>query len=116
MAAVKIDRALILASVAPGALLAVVLGGVAAALVGTLEPAQRTQLWALLEPRIAIVVMLWFFAALGLGVVCRQLWVRHGAAPGRLAEQVQVLMASDVARELPTDNPADGAGSRALAV
>ncbi len=116
MAAVKIDRALILASVAPGALLAVVLGGVAAALVGTLEPAQRTQLWALLEPRIAIVVMLWSFAALGLGVVCRQLWLRHGAAPGRLAEQVQVLMASDVARELPTDKPTDGAGSRALAV
>ncbi len=116
MAAVKIDRALILASFAPGALLAVALGGVAAALVGTLEPAQRTQLWALLEPRIAIVLMLWFFAALGLGVVCRQLWLRHGAAPGRLAEQVQVLMASDVARELPIDNPADGAGSRALAV
>ncbi len=116
MAGEKLDRALIAAAVAPGAAFALLLMAAGAAISGTLSPSERAQLWALLESRLAIVVMLWFFAAIGAGVLGRRLWLRHGAAPGRLAEQVQVLLASDVSRELPADATFGGAGSRALAL
>jgi DNA polymerase III subunit epsilon len=111
----KSDRALLLAGVLPGALLALLLLLMAAATLATLEPAERAQLRALLEPRVAIAVMLWFFAAIALGAMARRLWLQHAAAPGRLAEQLQTLLASVDARELPEEAVGASAGSRALA-
>jgi DNA polymerase-3 subunit epsilon len=114
----KIDRAEVVAAVAPGIAFAVLLGAAAAALGLTLEPGPRAQLWALVEDRAALVLMLWFVASIAGGAALRGAWRRHGAAPGRLAEQVQVLLASADARtlEAPAGGSAGGsAGSAALA-
>ncbi|MBL8328605.1 MAG: DNA polymerase III subunit epsilon [Rubrivivax sp.] len=115
MAARKQDLAPVLAAAAPGVVIGLVLGGVALALLGLLEPDQRTAVLAWLEPRVALVLMLWFFLAIALGTASRALWLRHGAAPGRLAEHLQVLLRSEGHRELPAEAVAGSAGSRALA-
>ena len=109
----KVDRAELGAALLPGALLALVLAGVAGVLAATLSPAERSALWTLLEPRVALVFMIWLVAAVAAGMACRSAWLRFGAAPGRLAEDLQVLLATDVQRELQVG--AGGAGSRALA-
>ncbi len=110
------DRALIFASTLPGALLALILVVLAWALYGTSEPAERLQLVQWAQPRLAIVLMFWLFAAIGLGVLARNLWQRHGAAPGRLAEQLQVVLNDASTREMPVDTAAMGSGSRSLAL
>ena len=80
-----LDRAALLAAAAPGALLAGALAGTGALLAPTLAPAERAAAWALLEPRLALVALLWLVASLALGTLARRLWQRHGAATGRLA-------------------------------
>ena len=107
----KIDLREFVAALAPAAWLGIVLGAAAGLLTATLEPAERVTLWALLEPRIALVVMLWFVASLAAGLALRWGWLQFGATPGRLAEQLQVLLANDASRELPA---AGAAGSKAL--
>ncbi len=109
----KIDTRELTAALAPGALLAAVLAGVAGLLTATLEPAERSTLWALLEPRVALVFMVWLVASVAAATAARLAWLRFGAAPGRLAEEVQVLLATDARRELKADG--GSAGSRALA-
>jgi len=109
--AARLDKAAIAAAVLPGVLLAVALGGAAGLLLATMAPAERTAVLAAAEPRIALVVMLWFVLAIGLGTWARTLWKRHGAAPGRLAEEVQVLLHGGVDKPLVA---AGSAGSRAL--
>ena len=109
----KIQRAEVLAALLPGVVLAAMLAVVAGVLAATLSPAERSALWALLESRIALVFMLWLVAAIAAGTVCRSAWLRFGAAPGRLAEDLQVLLATDAQRELKADE--GSAGSRALA-
>jgi DNA polymerase-3 subunit epsilon len=99
-AALKVDARELAAAAAPGVVLALVLGAAAALLALTMSPAERNAVWALVEPRIALVVMLWFFAALGFGVLLRAAWQRFGAAPGRMAERVQMLLASGDDRAL----------------
>ena len=110
----RVDRAGVVAALAPAVVFAALLGAAAAALALTLEPPQRAQLLALVEERAALVVLLWFVASIAAGAALRGAWQRHGAAPGRLAEQLQVLLASPQARplELPAGH---GAGSAALA-
>jgi DNA polymerase-3 subunit epsilon len=108
----KIDRAEVAAALAPGLLLALVPGGAAALLAATLAPEERAALWALVEPRIALVAMVWFFAALAGGWALRGAWLRFGAAPARLAERLQVQLAGDGERTLDVSG---SAGSRALA-
>ena len=109
----KIDRAEVLSALLPGAVLAVVLAAVGGVLAATLAPAERSLLWALLEPRFALVFLLWLVAAIAAGTVCRRAWLRLGAAPGRLAEDLQVLLSTDTQRELKAGE--GSAGSRALA-
>lgn len=110
----KIDRAEVFAALAPGLAFAALLAAAAAALGLTLEPGPRAQLWALVQDRAALVLMLWFVASIAGGAALRGAWLRHGAAPGRLAEQVQVLLASTEARTL--EAPAgSSAGGVALA-
>ncbi|MFN8892175.1 MAG: DNA polymerase III subunit epsilon, partial [Betaproteobacteria bacterium] len=86
-----VDRAALAAAAAPGAVLAAALSATAALLGATLEPAERAAAWALLQPRLALVLMLWLVASIALGAAARRLWLRHGGAAGRLAETVQVL-------------------------
>ena len=97
----------LLAAAAPGVLLAVALGGAGALILATLAPDERSSLWGLLEPRLALVFMLWLVLAVGAGHLARRAWLRHASAPGRLAEAVQVLVSSDAARALPTEAGAD---------
>ncbi|MDE2368898.1 MAG: DNA polymerase III subunit epsilon [Burkholderiales bacterium] len=108
----NLDRREIVAALAPALAFALLLAGAAGLVAATLAPAERAALWALLEPRIALVFMLWFVAALAGGVALRWAWLQFGAAPGRLAESVQVLLTSDAPPRLASSG---GAGSRALA-
>ncbi len=110
------DRAALLAAAAPGALLAVALAGTGALLAATLEPAERAAAWVLLEPRLALVLMLWLVASIVLGTLARTLWLRHGAAPGRLAETVQVLRLAPAGRRLQAEGQPRGARALAEAV
>jgi DNA polymerase III subunit epsilon len=96
----------------PAVVLGLAFGAAAAVLLGTLEPAERATLWALVEPRFALVVMLWFVFSLAGGIALHRAWQLFGAAPGRLAEQVQVLLQTGAQVEL---SAGGSAGSRALA-
>ncbi len=111
-----VKREAIIAAALPAVLLAAVLGGAAALLAATLAPAERSALWALLEPRIALVFMLWFIASLGAGWALHRAWLHFGAAPGRLAEDLQLLLNTDAAPRLGGEGKGWSQGSRALAV
>jgi DNA polymerase-3 subunit epsilon len=100
------------AALAPALGLAAAYGAAAGLLTATLSGAERAQLWALIEPRLALLLLLWLVASLCTGLAMRQAWLYFGAAPGRLAEAVQVLMGSEAAPRLPARG---SAGSRALA-
>jgi DNA polymerase-3 subunit epsilon len=105
----------VVAALAPGLLLAAVMGGAAALLAATLDAAERDALWLMVEPRLALLLMLWAVVSLAAGVALRWAWLHFGAAPGRLAERLQAMVASEASRELPTGRGAGSAGSRALA-
>ena len=113
----KVDTRELFAALLPAALLALLLAGAGALLAATMNAGERAALWALVEPRVALLVMLWLVSALAAGVALRAAWLHFGAAPGRLAEAVQVLINTDAPPRL--DSSASGrasAGSRALAV
>ncbi len=109
-------RAELIAAALPAVLLAAVLGGVAALLAATLAPAERAALWALLEPRIALVFMFWFVASIAAGWALHRAWLQYGAAPGRLAEGLQVLLNNEDAPRLDSAGTDWSPGSRALAL
>ena len=109
----KIDLREVTAAAAPGLLLALGIGATLGVLAGTATPAERDALWAVLEPRGALVFMLWMVGTLLGGVLALKAWRHFAAAPGRLAEQLQVMAGSDDARRL--DAATGSAGSRALA-
>jgi DNA polymerase III subunit epsilon len=109
---VNIDKREWLAALLPGA----VLGGCALGAVGllaaTLEPAERASMAALIEPRAALLVLAWLVLSGLLGALVRQAYLRWVAASARLAEQAQVLVRTDVQREL---EPKGSGETRALA-
>jgi hypothetical protein len=85
-------------------LLATTLGLLAA----TLPVDQRAQVWGAVEPNVALVVMVWFFASLAGGLLTHKAWFRFAAAPGRLAERVRVLLSADPARSVTAPGQDDG--------
>jgi len=87
-----VDRAALVAAGVPALAFAVLLAATAGLLAAALPPAQRAEVWAVLEPVVAMVVMVWFFASLAAGVWVHGAWQRHAGAPARLAERVQVLL------------------------
>jgi DNA polymerase-3 subunit epsilon len=109
---VKTDRNEALAAAAPAVLFAALLAAATGLLAATLDPAERAALWVMLESRIALVFMLWLVVSIAAGAAARRLWLHFAAAPGRLAEDVQVLLTSDTPRAL---NKQGSAGSQALA-
>lgn len=109
----KIDRAELIAALLPGAVLALALGAATGLLLATMEPPERAAVLAAVEPRVALVFMLWFVVAVVGGVLLRAAWLRFGAAPGRIAEQLQVLLRSGVDKEITAGG---SPGSRALAM
>jgi DNA polymerase-3 subunit epsilon len=112
----KADRREIAAAAAPGVLLALGMGGTLGLVLATQDEAGRTTLWSLLEPRMALVFMLWMAGALVGGVLSLKAWRHFGAAPGRLGEQLQVLAASDAPRLLDVNQGSLGSRSLAQAV
>jgi DNA polymerase-3 subunit epsilon len=115
-----------LAAVLPGVAFALVLAAAAGVLAATLDAAAFAKVRELIEPNSALVLMVWFFAALAGGVALRRAWEYFGAAPARLAEGVQVHLAAGVdgaagtaeaagATEAPPLKAEGAAGSRALA-
>ncbi|MFO1270031.1 MAG: hypothetical protein U1F67_26610, partial [Rubrivivax sp.] len=85
--------AALVAAAVPGAAFALLLAAAFGALRLTLPAAQREAVWSAVEPNAALVLMIWFFASLAAGWYAHRLWQMHAAAPGRLAERVQVLLA-----------------------
>jgi len=108
-----VRRAELLAALLPGLLLALLLVLVGGLLALSASAAERQALWALVEPRFALVLMVWFFCSLGAGWASWKAWCLFGAAPGRLAEGLQLLLNTDAPPRLESQG---GAGSRALAI
>ena len=78
----------------------------------TLEPAERSTLFGLLAERAALLAFLGLALAGLAGAGLRWAWLHFGTAPGRLAEDLRVMLQSDSGR---TITPRGSAGSRALA-
>ncbi len=114
----KVDARELIAALLPAALFALLLAGAAGLLAATMNASERSALWALVEPRGALLVMLWLVTAGAAGLALRWAWLHFGAAPGRLAEAVQVLINTDTPPRLDSSGSSAGgsAGSRALAV
>lgn len=106
----KIDRAELACALAPAALLALAAAAFAG-VVATFEPAERAALADALAPRAALVVLAALLLALGGGLLARRAWQRFGAAPARLAEELQITLA-DPSRRV---RARGGAGAVALA-
>lgn len=106
------DREALVAAALPAAGVAVLLAALAGAFVATLEPAERTAAAALAGPRAGLLGMLAFFAVLAAGVAGHWAWRRYGAAPGRLAEQIEAERHHASGRALGLEG---GGGARALA-
>ena len=102
----------IIATLAPGVLAGAVLAGVGGLLAATLDAPERSTVWALLQPRAALVFMLWAGVSVLVGALARSVWQRFAAAPARLAEDVQLLLAADTPRAIKLQGSAD---SQALA-
>ncbi|MBX3605532.1 MAG: DNA polymerase III subunit epsilon [Piscinibacter sp.] len=108
----KVDRREWFAALLPGALLALWALGGGLLFAATLEPAERAALGAMLEPRVALLLLGWLLLSGALGALARQAYLRWVAGAARLAEEAQVLLATDVQRELA---PQGCAETRALA-
>ena len=109
----KIEWREVIAAVAPAALLALALAAAAGLLAVTMTSDERAALWSLVEPRIALMLMLWLLLSLAAGVALHRAWRHFGAAPAQLAEEMQVLLNTDAPPRL---QGRGSAGSRALAM
>jgi DNA polymerase-3 subunit epsilon len=108
----KVDKREIAAALAPGAVLALWALGGTALFAATLEPAERSALGAMLEPRAALLLLGWLLLSGVLGWLARAAYLRWVAAAARLAEEARVLLAADVEREI---EPQGSAETRELA-
>lgn len=108
----KIDRRELIATLAPGLLLALVAAVVGLLLAATLEPAERAALAAMLESRGALLLLAWMLLSGAMGALLRSAYLRWVASAARLAEQGGVLLAADAQREI---EPEGSDETRALA-
>ncbi|WP_341891057.1 exonuclease domain-containing protein [Variovorax sp. YR752] len=108
----KLDKREAFAALLPGAVLALWALGGGLLFAATLEPAERTALGDLLEPRAALLLLGWLLLSGALGWLSREVYLRWVAAAARLAEEARVLLAADVQREI---EPAGSDETRALA-
>jgi DNA polymerase III subunit epsilon len=96
----KLDRRLLLAILLPGLVL-LVWTGTALLLVGaTLDSNERESLVALLESRVALVLMLGLVLAGGLGYAGSRLYQDRVEAPARLLEETRIVLSGGVQREV----------------
>ncbi len=108
----KVDKRELFSALLPGTVLALWALGGGLLFAATLEPADRSALGAMLEPRAALLLLGWLVLSGALGWLSREAYQRWVAAPARLAEEARVLLAADVQREL---EPQGGTEVRALA-
>ena len=108
----KVDKREIVAALLPGAALALWAIGGWAAFSATLDAAERAALAAMLQERVALILLGGLLLAGVLGWALREAYLRWVAASARLAEEGRVLLAADVEREI---EPAGSAETRALA-
>ncbi|QTN22428.1 DNA polymerase III subunit epsilon [Rhizobacter sp. AJA081-3] len=103
----KVDKREVAATLAPGAVLALWALGGWGLFTATLEPAERTALGAMLEPRGALLLLGWLVLSGVLGWLARAAYLRWVAASARLAEEARVLLAADVQREIAPEGSAE---------
>jgi len=106
------DRRLVLALAAVGLALAAWLVLSMALIWSTLAPAERATLGALLGPRMALLLMSWVVALVGVAAMLRWLFQRYAQAPARLLEDTRVLLSANGIQQL---SPHGSAEMRALA-
>lgn len=109
----KVDKLEIAAMATPGALLAAIALAFSTAFSATLEPSERAVLWAMLEPRVPLLLLGWLLLAFALGAGARRAYVYWVLAPARMAEAAQAMAGGTASHEL---TPTGGAGVRALGV
>jgi len=100
------------AALAPGVVLALWTLASCALVAATLEAPQRGALYALLEPRAVLVVLVWLVISVVLGMALGRAWLHWVAAPARLVEQAKIVLGTDVQREIAPEGSAE---NRALA-
>jgi DNA polymerase III subunit epsilon len=108
----KVNRRELIATLAPGLLLALMAAGVALLLAATLESAERAVFTEMLQSRGALLLLAWLVLSGATGALLRAAYLRWVAPAARLAEQAGVLVAADAPREI---EPAGSAETRALA-
>ncbi|MEP7297839.1 MAG: exonuclease domain-containing protein [Burkholderiales bacterium] len=112
----KVDARELAVTVAPGALLALLMLGVPGLFALTLDAGERAALAAALAPRAALLLLIWLVLAGALGMLARAAHQRFVAAPARLAEQAGVLLAVEAAASPPcAPGPQASAATQALA-
>ncbi len=107
----KEDKRLLLAIAGLGLAMLAFIGGTAALVWATLDGSEREAVGSVLGPRAALVFMVALVVFAGVATWLRKLFLEYVAAPARLLEQTQVLLATEVQRELP---PQGSAANRAL--
>ena len=103
----KFDKREIVATLIPGAVLALWALGGGFLFAATLEPDERAALGAMLEPRAALLLLGWLLLSGVLGALSRQVYLRWVASAARLAEEAQVLLATDTQRTLAPQGSAE---------
>ena len=112
----KIDRRWLLAMAALGVALAAWLLASLGLLWATLEGPEQALVAGLLGPRAALLFMSWLVAFALAGWLLNRLYVRHVAAPARLAEQAQVLLTGDAQHALAAQDGAAATQGLAQAI
>jgi len=108
----RLDWRELAATLAPGVLLALWTLASGVIFAATLEAPERAAFASLLESRLALIAFGWLVLSAALGLLLRGAYLRWVVAPARLVEEAQVMVGTDVAREIV---PADGATNHALA-
>jgi len=99
-------------ALAPALVLALWTIGAGAFFAWTLAPDERALLMQWIAPRAAMLLLLGLLLALALGLAARAAWERRVAAPARLAERAQAMLAGAADGEIEPDGSAE---NRALA-
>ncbi len=100
------------AALLPAALIALWTIAASAVVALTLSAAQREAIYAIVESRLALVLLVWLVFAGALGAALRWAWLRFVLAPARLVEQAQIVLGGGAPREIAAAGSAD---NRALA-
>ncbi len=95
------------AALAPGVALALWTLAASVLVATTLDAPERGALYALLEPRIGSIVLGWLLFSAVFGAALRGAWLHWVAAPARLVEQAQIMLGTDVQREIAPEGSAE---------